>query len=248
MWNVDFSRDQMLHFCKSSSQTTSPIPCTSHPRTPRIRRLALNTSQGQSSMIQKVYSMLTLQGSPWPQDSVVSCKYFLALIAFCKVTTSSLVNRSRQICTSSCIYSWMFVQSCHTFIPIISSCFLPCDGNYYVWLRLLLSEGFLEKNRDTFSADLVNLVAKSKSSFLLEIFAKERSMVSPQNRTYFSLYLPNDFLSSFPIFQEKLKIPMLIFCMLFFFIHATDIFFHRAKKLAKDRPHWANSSRNHSTC
>jgi hypothetical protein len=38
--------------------------------------------------------------------------------------------------------------------------------------------GFLEKNRDTFSADLVDLVGKSKSPFLLEIFAKERSMVS----------------------------------------------------------------------
>lgn len=37
--------------------------------------------------------------------------------------------------------------------------------------------GFLDKNRDTFSPDLVNLVGKSKSRFLRELFVKDMAMV-----------------------------------------------------------------------
>ena len=46
--------------------------------------------------------------------------------------------------------------------------------NYSCFIYLA---GFLDKNRDTFSADLVDLVAESKSKFLLELFSKERAMV-----------------------------------------------------------------------
>ena len=40
------------------------------------------------------------------------------------------------------------------------------------------AEDVLEKNRDTFSADLFDLLQKSRSKFLLELFQGERAMVS----------------------------------------------------------------------
>ena len=39
------------------------------------------------------------------------------------------------------------------------------------------SNGFLEKNRDTFSADLIDLLHTTKSPFLKEIFSNVKSMV-----------------------------------------------------------------------
>lgn len=39
-------------------------------------------------------------------------------------------------------------------------------------------KGILDKNRDTFSADLVGLVCESKMEFLFNLFGKEMSMVS----------------------------------------------------------------------
>lgn len=38
--------------------------------------------------------------------------------------------------------------------------------------------GFLEKNRDTFSNDLFDLLATTKSSFLRDLFKGEKAMVS----------------------------------------------------------------------
>ena len=46
--------------------------------------------------------------------------------------------------------------------------------NFY----LCCFKGILDKNRDTFSADLVGLVCESKMEFLFDLFAKEMSMVS----------------------------------------------------------------------
>ena len=40
------------------------------------------------------------------------------------------------------------------------------------------AEGFLEKNRDTFSNDLFDLLSTTKSPFLKELFKNERAMVS----------------------------------------------------------------------
>ena len=40
------------------------------------------------------------------------------------------------------------------------------------------AEDVLEKNRDTFSADLFDLLQKSRSRFLLELFKGEKAMVS----------------------------------------------------------------------
>lgn len=39
-------------------------------------------------------------------------------------------------------------------------------------------KGILDKNKDTFSADLVGLVCESNMEFLFNLFAKEMSMVS----------------------------------------------------------------------
>ena len=38
--------------------------------------------------------------------------------------------------------------------------------------------GFLDKNRDTFSADLRDLISHSKCEFLYNLFSREKSMVS----------------------------------------------------------------------
>lgn len=40
---------------------------------------------------------------------------------------------------------------------------------------------FLEKNRDTFSADLFDLLHRSKSKFLIQLFTGERAMVMYSN-------------------------------------------------------------------
>ena len=40
------------------------------------------------------------------------------------------------------------------------------------------ASGFLEKNRDTFSNDLFDLLATTKSTFLRDLFKNERAMVS----------------------------------------------------------------------
>lgn len=40
------------------------------------------------------------------------------------------------------------------------------------------AQGFLEKNRDTFSNDLFDLLAISKCGFLKELFKNDRTMVS----------------------------------------------------------------------
>ena len=49
------------------------------------------------------------------------------------------------------------------------------------------SLGILEKNRDTFSADLNDLIGKSKCKFLLHLFEKELKMVCC---SYYALYYP----------------------------------------------------------
>ena len=38
--------------------------------------------------------------------------------------------------------------------------------------------GFLEKNRDTFSADLFDVITDTKNEFLKEVFEGQRAMVS----------------------------------------------------------------------
>ena len=43
------------------------------------------------------------------------------------------------------------------------------------------SIGFLEKNRDTFSADLIDLLHTTKSPFLKEIFSGVKAMVRVRN-------------------------------------------------------------------
>ena len=47
----------------------------------------------------------------------------------------------------------------------------------YKCFKFCFVSGILDKNRDTFSADLVGLVCESNKEFLFDLFAKEMSMV-----------------------------------------------------------------------
>ena len=46
-----------------------------------------------------------------------------------------------------------------------------------VRICILQVRGFLEKNRDTFSNDLISLVDTSKNPFLNEVFATDKNLV-----------------------------------------------------------------------
>ena len=54
---------------------------------------------------------------------------------------------------------------------------VDCKSCKCLILISFLIAGFLDKNRDTFSPDLIHLVSESKSQFLQELFGKERTMV-----------------------------------------------------------------------
>ncbi|KAL9964836.1 hypothetical protein ACROYT_G028531 [Oculina patagonica] len=62
------------------------------------------------------------------------------------------------------------------FLPPVNSASAMFGICHFAGTVYYSAKGFLDKNRDTFSADLVDLVGESKSAFLLELFAKERSM------------------------------------------------------------------------
>ena len=55
----------------------------------------------------------------------------------------------------------------------------------YSYILVLQVRGFLEKNRDTFSNDLIALVDTSKNPFLNEIFATDKNLVCDSTRIKF---------------------------------------------------------------
>ena len=64
-----------------------------------------------------------------------------------------------------------------------------CHARYYYTsqtrFNVIFFSGILEKNRDTFNADLNDLIGKSKCKFLLHLFEKELKMVCFPNFTFF---------------------------------------------------------------
>ncbi len=57
--------------------------------------------------------------------------------------------------------------------------------NHFAGVVFYDAKGFLEKNRDTFSADLMHIIQSSKSKFLTNLFKEDFSMVNNYINVYY---------------------------------------------------------------
>ncbi|EDO35658.1 predicted protein [Nematostella vectensis] len=120
------------------------------------------------------------EGIRWQHISFVDNQMILDLLAQKPMNIVAIVNEESRFPKGTDTTMLQKLQSNHNdsslYIPSKNSFDMSFGVRHFAGTVYYDSRGFLEKNRDTFSADLVDLVGSSKSKFLLEIFSKERTM------------------------------------------------------------------------
>ncbi|XP_068687074.1 unconventional myosin-VIIa-like [Montipora foliosa] len=116
----------------------------------------------------------------WQHISFVDNQHVLDLLAQKPMNIIALVDEESRFPKGTDSTMLQKINTHHKrsklFIPPVNTISSVFGIRHFAGTVFYCSRGFLGKNRDTFSADLVDLVAESKSKFLLELFSKERAM------------------------------------------------------------------------
>lgn len=116
----------------------------------------------------------------WQHISFVDNQSVLDLLAQKPMNIIALVDEESRFPKGSDATMLQKINTHHKrsklFLPPVNSTSSLFGIRHFAGTVYYSSKGFLDKNRDTFSADLVDLVGESKFPFLLELFSKERAM------------------------------------------------------------------------
>ncbi|XP_027058870.1 unconventional myosin-VIIa-like [Pocillopora damicornis] len=116
----------------------------------------------------------------WQHISFVDNQNVLDLLAQKPMNIIALVDEESRFPKGSDATMLQKINTHHKrsklFLPPVNSTSSLFGIRHFAGTVYYSSKGFLDKNRDTFSADLVDLVGESKFPFLLELFSKERAM------------------------------------------------------------------------
>ncbi|XP_029197955.2 unconventional myosin-VIIa-like [Acropora muricata] len=116
----------------------------------------------------------------WQHISFVDNQHVLDLLAQKPMNIIALVDEESRFPKGTDLTMLQKLNTHHKrsklFIPPVNTASSVFGIRHFAGTVFYSSRGFLGKNRDSFSADLVDLVADSKSKFLLELFSKEREM------------------------------------------------------------------------
>ncbi|CAH3158721.1 unnamed protein product, partial [Pocillopora meandrina] len=116
----------------------------------------------------------------WQHISFVDNQSVLDLLAQKPMNIIALVDEESRFPKGSDATMLQKINTHHKrsklFLPPVNSTSSLFGIRHFAGTVYYSSKGFLDKNRDTFSADLVDLVGESKFPFLLGLFSKERAM------------------------------------------------------------------------
>ncbi|XP_058950063.2 unconventional myosin-VIIa [Pocillopora verrucosa] len=116
----------------------------------------------------------------WQHISFVDNQNVLDLLAQKPMNIIALVDEESRFPKGSDATMLQKINTHHKrsklFLPPVNSTSSLFGIRHFAGTVYYSSKGFLDKNRDTFSADLIDLVGESKFPFLLELFSKERAM------------------------------------------------------------------------